>query len=527
MMGTAQQIKAVAEHEFETMAGMWRQMQLDPGTLTWSTEHGSHASHNSEIVLNAGQLERFTAGKSADFQKMFVRLILSHELGHRFQMSAAFGKNMKDAQGESVTFLECFADILAGYYMSCRANMVDMPVLMADPAFDMSAYQEKHRAVAYQVFEQVLAMDRVSQLSVTHPENEERRLAIRQGLLIGELFFLQLLLQQRTENPDAFPEEAWNRAVEIEEILRRSLHYTGAPGGVFRWMHEEAIRILNENNSVCRNLVLFDRQIQWNESDDNPEVRFSFRIWNNNDVKVRFAGRVTTDIRLRNNPSNVIQSGSVDSYSYDRAINPGDTICVQGTLRWMASDEYMPYIALPDSPGTLYWAFNFDKPQVDPVTRRRYQPRVSDEAVSDEEVTDMISFLWANRNAWMEYVKGIGSTFEKDRSKLETSVVFFDSPFRLRPEMHGYIKKDLEKERISCTVDVLITSSRKEAIRRQESLIDQIKSDIPQFTFERGYNIGVERVDFFTRNNKIVMEVRIIVTSKNEHVVQIAMLNGV
>jgi hypothetical protein len=479
-----QSLQALVEAEFSKCKTFFKEsgFELDIGNLRLDEGLQSHIDYQGDVVISLRQLEEYTGAGNIEFKKLFVRFVINHEVAHKYQIKMMKHQRVNEAHGEVVEFLECNADMLAGFFMTQLMNMVDLPELMKNPLFDLTKYNNGREEFMYSVYNSILEMYAASKMISSHPSNEDRRLSLRQGMLIGNLSYMQLLLS----DPEARSKLTSQQVQQYKgtvDLLQRGLNYDPARGPLI-WAHEESIRIVGENNSLCQHMVIFDNHVEWHKSADDPTVDFSFKVMNLNPNKVRFAGRVTTEVIQRNKPLDVVVTAPVDGFIFDRPVMPNEVIEISGKLEWAATEKFMPRIILPIDEEGLYWTFNFDKPETDPRPRKRYSKPEVNGPIEDREVTDLLSYLWNNRNDLRSFVEGVGHSFARSADRVTKGKIYYRSQFTLRAEDPGIIRYDQCSKRIVCSFNIIESLNYEAVNKRYDEIVKAIISDLPQLTSE-------------------------------------------
>lgn len=497
----SQSLRTLVETEFSKCKTFFENtgFKLDIGSLQLDEGLQSHFNYQGNIVISLRQLEEYTNGGTNEFKKLFVRFVITHEVAHKYQSMMMKHQRVNEASGEVVEFLECNADMLAGFFMTQIVNMIDLPELMKNPSFDLTKYNSGREEFMYDVYRRILKMYAASKIISSHPSNDDRRLALRQGMIVGNLSYIQLLLNN-PEGRSNLTSLQVKHFKGMASLLKRGLNYDSVRGPLV-WAHEESIRIVNENNSLCQNMIIFDKKIDWNKSGDDPTVNFSFKVINLNSVKVQFAGRVTTELVQRHNPSNVVVTIPVDGFLFNRAVMPNEVIEISGKLEWLSNNEFMPRIILPTDSEGLYWTFSFDKPITDPKPRKRYSNPEGQGPILDNEVTDLLSYLWSNRNDLRSYIQGVGYSFAKSTDRLIKSKVYYRSPFQLRADNPGSISYDQRTKRVVCRFDIIDSSSYDNVNKRYNEIVLAILDELPILSAEPFQEEDKSQVTEFRKDN--------------------------
>jgi len=509
---TDEDLKAVVTREYENFKLIAPGFGLSLGNLVFSNASTHVVTGNPDVNINLDEIGQYTAGESDAFKTMFVRFVIGHELGHKFQFNGYRQDVIHKSKGEGTVFLECYADILAGMMVSGIANTVDkQQAATTDDGRNFSPSYLQNVDLSFAVLKKILTMDRLNVTVETHPRNIERLVAFRQGLLMGNCFLLHLLFTTKVDAFRQLPQSEQNRLTNLASLLNKELGYD--PMGAdnpFSWCHAEAIRVIHENNSLVRNLIRYDEQIDWDPNPNHSVVNFSFRVLNHNPTSVQFSGRVYTEIILRSDPKNILKTGANDSYPFTVIIRPGESVQLKGELTWVADNDYMPQIVIPGDGRSLYWAFDSSNPLPDPT------PVASDNTdfstwqdSTPDDIADLVTNVVLIRNKLFENSRGVGISKFSDTADVDTHSIYYDPIFKLGNEADQQIViQPDDPTKNYYTFQAFSAPDTVTANQRFQLVADKIKAAIPQIPEGNILKLNTTRTVAFRQNGKTIVRIR-------------------
>ena len=478
-------LKSIINAEFEKVKAIAPTLNIHLGHINYSDESESHVVNgDSNIVLNVKEIEKYTNDSSINFKSLFVRFVIAHELGHKIQFGGYSRDVINESKGEQLVFLECDADILAGFIIGQIFYTIELPHLTNQSNFNIEAYTQKRSSDIFKVYMQIIKMDKVNEKIKTHPSNDQRLVAVRQGILLSTWSIYNFVFSNEQLSTSKLSDPEVEKDENMYDMLTKGLGLYSSKTGVnpFLWAHEEAIRIIHENGSLARDLVRYDEEINWDKSPAHPTVYFSFRIVNYNSRTVRFSGKVFTEIVLRTDPKNVIKLAPIDAFVFDQTLFPGQDIRLSGELHWLAEKEYMPHIVLPGYDRSLYWVFDKNNPMPDRANMLTYDVNFSTwNANSLDDIVDLINFIVAKRNTLINYASGIGISKETDRSQIQDSPIYYQPNFKTESSDDQQILYNRKDSTITYTFNAFTSSDSGMAKLRLDQIIKKIALSLPRF----------------------------------------------
>lgn len=400
--------------------------------VVFTDNESSHVSNGDpDINVQLSQIQEFTKDSSADFKRLFIEFMLAHEIGHKIQ----FGGYHKDVitqtkGGEGTIFLECNADILGGFIMISAMNTVEMPELtQQNPSFDFESYNQNNLIAMNSVYKKIFEMDQLNTNISTHPNNLQRLLATREGVILGNYVAMKFADISKSNQP---PEKIKQYQTTLKDLSKTLGFTTDKQWGdnPLVWAHLEAIRITNENNLLAKNLIRFDKQDE-REYGDDPYSSFSFKIYNKNSVPIRFAGRVLADMHPPYDNNDYTKHYPLDGMVFDTTIGANEVAEISGRLKIITEPDYVTDIVMPGDKGSAFFVFDSQHYMTDQEDRESENSDFSewnDQSLSN--VDDHIKAVDFKRSDFFKYAKGIGVSMEAQQGRLSQHLRRFQPSFK-------------------------------------------------------------------------------------------------
>lgn len=406
--------------------------------VVFTENESSHVSNGDpDISVQLSQIQEFTKDSSADFKRLFIEFLLAHEIGHKIQ----FGGYHKDviAQtkgGEGTIFLECNADILGGFIMISAINTVEIPELTQhNPSFDFAAYNQKNLIAMNSVYKRIFEMDQLNTNISTHPNNLQRVLAAREGVILGNYVAMKFVDVSKSNQSPAQIKQLQSTLESLSKTLGFTTDKQWGDNPLV-WAHLEAIRITNENNLLARNLIRFDKQDEREYGDDSYSS-FSFKIYNKNPVAIRFAGRVLADLHPTSDNNDYTKHYPLDGIVFDTTIGANEVAEISGRLKIITESGYVTDIVMPGDKGSAYFVFDAQHYMTDQEDRESENSDFSewtDESLRN--IDDHIKDMDFKRPNFFKYAKGIAVSIETEPARLT------DRTRRFQPTFKGGMQDD-------------------------------------------------------------------------------------
>jgi hypothetical protein len=282
------------------------------------------------------------------------------------------------------------------------------------------------------VYKRIFEMGNKNQTVKTYPSTTQRLLAVRQGVLLSGCFITSYVEDNLTEEQKKANRAALDAMKENYKQIGKALNYdAGKNDNQFTWIHEEAVRIVHNNRSVTRNLVLYDIDRNWDTNASHPYVTYSFKVWNNNKMPVRFLGRTYTELVPRKNINDMINRAPVDSKPFDIILAPDQTTTISGELMWMANNDYEPRIVLPGEDESIYGAFDAVSPTTDNMKSPAFDADFSHwNNESLENIKDHLLAVYGLRDNLFSYTGGIGVSTLHTLEEVKKSRILYEPVFK-------------------------------------------------------------------------------------------------
>ena len=417
---------------FEDFRGPARVYNLTLGNVVFSETLLSHVSNgNKDIVIRLSEISGYTKGENDLFKRLFVEYVIAHEIGHKVQFSGFRREVIEAARGEGSVFLECDADILAGLIMTGEINTVEVPRLQHnDPSFDLAAYSSRNNDAMFGVYERIFEMDQKNISINTHPSHIQRLRAIRDGMELGMCTIMAFVTG---DSPEV------TNAKDLYKTIGDAINFDPARDNPLVWAHSEAILITNENNSLARHLTRYDSHVQRVRGSGESHFGFSFKIYNENPVSVRFSCRVYSSVKPRTNQREIVKNVPLASQAFDQVIPAGSSMQFAGAVNYIAEAGYTTTLTLPGDPESLYFVMDSNNPLTDPTPQESNDNNFTIWGAGTlDNIDDHIKDMYGKSDQFSNYTKGIAVS---DDSVLERVM---RNTRRLQPTFKAGLEDDQE-----------------------------------------------------------------------------------
>jgi hypothetical protein len=386
------------------------------GRVLFSETLQTHASNgNTDLIFRLSEIRQYTNGESDQFKRLFIEYVISHEIGHKIQFAGYRKGVIESSKGEGSVFLECNADILAGLIMTNELNTIEVPRLKnSNPSFNLSTYIEKNNSAMVAVYEKIFEMDQKNISINTHPSHLQRLMAIRDGIEIGMCTLMAFVNGNTSEVV---------QAKDLYKTIGKAINFDPSRNNPLFWAHDEAVLITNENNSLVRHLVRYDTHFQRVREPGRSHFNFSFRIYNENPINVRFSCRVYSSVRPRTDRVEFVKKVPLDAAAFDEVIPSGSSIQITGSVTNISEVGYTSSLILPGDPESLYFVMDANNPMPDYTSRESNDNNftVWDEnslGNIDDHIKDMVS----KSDQFSNYTKGIAVSRDSTIERVERGI---------------------------------------------------------------------------------------------------------
>lgn len=342
-------IEMLIKNEFQTLKGLAYLPETSLVLDYTSNKSSEEKIEKGILIFNVSQLDFITNAVGNQYKLDIIRLIIAHELGHQVQYR--INGNTKGG-----LLYECQADILAGYLLF-KAQTVESAIWQknnANPGIQDPKYQKKlvewndrFSAALTAIFKE--GSNHV--LRPSHPTNEERRLALRDGYTFGYVWLFSGLPES-----DPFPLPTDSKSLEavhnLAEKYKALLNYLPGddPGS---WSYRHANKIIHSFLPNCRDVVVYTH---WtiDSSELDYKITYDQYITNTGNKTITFNYYNQVYGVKRIDPKNTLYWQLLSTKSHSITLPPRTTQFVEGNLTWLTSYEFAPDFIYPGKEGALF-----------------------------------------------------------------------------------------------------------------------------------------------------------------------------
>jgi len=423
-----------------------------------SSTTSSESTKKGSVIINMNQLIDILRNIDEKYRDNVVMLVVSHELAHQAQF----------ARGENYPPLlkECQADILAGFfmaqYMRIRMELFQMTQHITEPN-DPRIYsrQQSYMHEVYAALTAIFDLGDEYTADNTHPRNEQRRVAVRDGLTYGALWLADGLVKY-------FPVNSSEHTKYLQSLneFKQLLDYL-PNDDVSTWSYRHAKYVVHNQKGNCRNIIV-QNDWKFDTSMSHPYCSYTHRIKNIGYTNVTLTFKDQMYTVLRSDPRNTLYWELVSNQSHLVTIAPDSVKVITGEIKWEADNKIMPtYVAL-GAPGSLYscTSLNYqDKEMAD-----EYIPALQTKP-SDINVLDVILSM---RDAFKDQSEGIGEAYDRG-----FNLVYYKSKQTLPFAKKTEIKFNRASQKYSLYVSLYAGKSMAQAKLQINTLINTLQE--PRF----------------------------------------------
>jgi hypothetical protein len=489
-------IEAAISAEFEIL----RNYAMEPLTkLQFDyTKNVSSLSQykNRIIIINIPQVKDMIVEIGERYKKDIIRLVVAHELAHQSQYT-----HHSNVQGGLL--YECQADIIAGFliYQMLVKDIMEWVLRAGIQDMADSRYKRKVRELndlSHALLDVIFGQGGIQGHKRTHPSNEERRLALRDGFHYGNAWLYGEFLPnlQTTTKPVINV----NERKKIADRYKQLMNYL--PGdNLITWSMRQVKKIIHEHVDNCKDLVVYT-DINWDTSPDNPYIYYEQIIKNTGSriVTLNYNNQIYTAKRTDSPNTLYWDLNSANAYSF--SIKPGLIHKVNDSLKWYGDKELMPTFVYLGRKGALFSCTTLGDKKVEPVVDAGNH-FADPNSPNDRSILDI---YLSTRSFFSSYINSIGFVFTErfDRdifyfsriefpSAISTEIEFVkrSNRYDLRVDFYSGTDKlaaenSLKKILKICQENQLITKEDKDTINPPGKKFD---------VFQEGEIIG--RIQFY------------------------------
>jgi len=473
----------------------------------------SHVQHGDDnIYISLDEISPYLQNQSDDFTRLFIDFVIGHEMGHIYHYHAYQPEVIRRGKGEGVVFLECFADLYAGFLLTQVDNTINLPALIAqNPNLDLSAYHNSRAPAMFAVYETITQMDNANQTITTHPAPEQRMMALKSGIMMGNYVFNDYLLLHNTAGSLNMSEEIYTADKEFIDQLGLSLGFKldDFRNNYMQWLHEEAIRIINENNSLARNLIRYHTLFDNQHIRHKPVVNYSFKVWNENTTAVRFAGRVITVQFPDNLPTDVVKSAPIDGNPFDITIPAGQSATIQGTLSRVTANGFLSKLVLPGDRNSLYFVFDAQNPKPDNAYQETSNYDFSNwSEESLESINDLLNDIVNKSKNLLSYTKGIGISRDSTYAGLISGKRYYEPIFKTAGTDDQKIYYREKSSEIAYTFTAFTSPNNAQSKQHFNEIIQRVKASFAQLKQQPIEHYPTsDKEEFWDENDNVIISI--------------------
>jgi hypothetical protein len=452
-------------------------------SLVFTNEASSHITAGSKVVhINLNEINKAVAGQSTAFRKIFIQYVIGHELGHNMQFKGYQKGVLEKGNGtaESSVFLECNADLLAGIFITIVQQNELNTRQATQPGFNMLQFAQETNKETFNLYSTIYNMP-VTSGAKTHPGNNKRLLAFKEGILAGKCLYFSWV-KYDAQNAQYLSYNEFEGQKNLYRQFGKALGYNpynAAESNPFVWAHLEAIRIVNNSDTYAKQLIIFNRVVE--QRPQTGTVYFSFDVLNNNTVAVNFVGRVYTEMIQQFKPEELILNAPLDGEQFNRTIQPAEKITISGELKTINEGDYTSRLILPGDLCSLYYVFDATpNPTMD---YNNVFAIVTDfskwNSNTITDVTDHIADIEPKRQNLFKYAGGVAVVKRKKFEGVTTALRSYEPTFKTGAD--PYQKINYFPTSGKCYYEFSVntgTYNASEAIKKFNGIVDAIKSEL-------------------------------------------------
>lgn len=398
-----------------------------------------------EIDLNPSDIIRYTIDSPEYFQIEFIKYILSHEIAHIIQLREFECLEINKQSARGIRFLECEAEIIAGYLVAAKKNLVELKRFF--PKFiqnNQIGIRLGYYSLFASLYAKIFSTFRMSASAPTHVGREDRLTAFKSGIDQGELMTDSLLSSTNRIKGYATQMDTMVRTFPIIAQLLQLHNEKCFNNKPFFWAANRALFILHEDNAVAKRIIIYNKLIY--KTRENRVLRFStsFSIWNSSSDTIRFIALLYDRMIQPNDTYTLLKTYPLDTIWIDTVINPKSEIKIARQFRYLEKQgaisniipidfwNYYPDFVIPGDRESFYVAY---------TKRRKLMPEGSPfiiynidfEKWNDRVTEKVIGFIYdllIRKENILALAKGVGRSLASERKELYRRGVKYQSLFR-------------------------------------------------------------------------------------------------
>lgn len=453
------------ESEVTTEFNILRSLAREPQTkLEFDYTNGvSSVSKTSKsiLVFNIPQLKEIENRIGVAYKKDFIRLIVAHELAHQIQY-----KYYHNISGGLL--YECQADIIGGFLIYqligkdiSEWNLSHNITSMDDPGYTKMLKDLEGRV--YASLTQIFQAGVYSGLGRKHPSNEERRLALRDGLAYGNIWLYGEVLINAPSAGN--PTLTYTEKIRLAKHYQKLLNYL--PGdNIVTWSLRHAKKVIHDYLPNARYIVTYS-ETDWDTSKDNPYVYYEQIIKNEGDKTITLNYYTQIYTVKRDDPKNTLYWDLRATNSHNFTLKPGETREVIDSLKWVATTDYMPRIVHLGDEGSLFSCTTLSDNREEASSN--IPNHYSGNSLSNDAY--ILEIMFSSRSLYDRFINGVGTVVTRSFK----SDVSFVSLLKIPSSIGTDIKWNRKANRYDLDVFYYYGKNKIEALKSAERLIANIK----------------------------------------------------
>ncbi|HTF29919.1 MAG TPA: hypothetical protein VK625_13795, partial [Flavitalea sp.] len=296
-----------------------------------------------KVTINLPELHRLANRTAPIYTTAVVRMVLAHEMAHQMQYTHEQGKN-------SPVVNECQADLVCGFLIAQQFFYDFVTKLIENENKSVTNElikegTERLNNVSIVVFSSIFLLGDDFNPDNTHPRNDQRLAALRDGLSYGAMYLMY-------ENFNLLPNDLKISTKTSMDSIKKVLNFWENEN-VITWSQKHARRITHENINHCKDIVVYN-EWSWDTAKSHPYLSYAQTIKNigNKKIYLNFYNQIRTKVRTK--PDSVFYWQTTATNSHIATLGPGATKSLSDSLKWYGDRVVMPSVLLFGNPNSLY-----------------------------------------------------------------------------------------------------------------------------------------------------------------------------